>query len=320
MLLAIAAGMVVWRRDRRLWFFGALGLFSLWLSLQDASNPILDPWTALAKVPLIQNIIPYRFMALTFLCVGVALAVIIDRTHSAAQRRVRHSRRYAGRATVFAAVMGMMVAFVAILPIGVAEANALPLAIGRVVVPDWFNVQRGHLSRSAVVLAYPFPGAWAPPVLTWQAVDKITFSVAGGGGPGGIPARAGRERAGSKLLSDANWPESRPADASINNLRAVRAALSGWGVTTIVVPDPTAVPSTDQGWRAADAVGLVTAAVGRLPVTEDSALVWTNIQSSTRPVVLSGPPFQSCARAATNSTSALVTEARCVMAAARPLG
>ena len=64
----------------------------------------------------------------------------------------------------------------------------------------------------------------------------------------------------------------------------------------------------------------MTAAVGRLPVVEDSALVWTDVQSSTRPVVLSGPAFQNCAKPATNSTSSLVTETRCVMSAARPLG
>ena len=128
------------------------------------------------------------------------------------------------------------------------------------------------------------------------------------------------ERPGLALLSGANWPESRAADASLANVRAIRSALAGWGVTTVVVPDPTAVPSTDQGWRAADAVGLITAAVGRLPVSEDSALVWNDVQSSTRPVVLAGGASRRCSRVATNSTSSLIAETRCVMAAARPLG
>jgi len=320
LLLAIVMGTALWRRDRRLWFFGAFGLINIALSIGDTSTSIWVPWRTLAKIPLIQNIIPERFMALTFLCAAAALAIVIDRTHTSARRIFDRSRRYATSATMLAAVGGLIVALVALVPLGAAEANALPLAVRHVVVPQWFNLQHGHLSQSDVVLAYPFPGAWSPPVLTWQAVDKMAFSVAGGGGPGGIPARAGRERAGLALLSGANWPESRPADATAANVRAVRGALAGWGVTTIVVPDPTAVPGTDRGWRAADAVGLVTAAVGRLPVVEDSALVWTDVQSSTRPVVLSGPAFQNCAKPATNSTSSLVTETRCVMSAARPLG
>ncbi len=320
LVVAIAAGIAVWRRDRRLWFFGIFALMNIALSIQDSSNPILDPWKVLIKIPLVQNIIPYRFMALTFLCVGAALAIVIDRSHSAAEHIWRRSQRRASSAVVFGAAIGLIVALVAVVPIGAAEANALPLTVGRVVVPDWFNLQHGHLSRTDVVLAYPFPGIWAPPVLTWQAVDGMAFAVAGGGGPGSIPARAGQERTGLALLSDSNWPESRAADASIANVRAVRAALTGWEVTTIVVPDPTAIPSTDQGWRAADAVGLITAAVGRLPISEDSALVWNDVQSSTRAVVLAGSAFQRCSRVATNSTSSLITETRCVMAAARPLG
>ncbi len=320
LLLVIAAGTAVWRRDRRLWFFGAFGLINIALSIGKTSTSLWVPWKVLAKIPFIQNIIPERFMALTFLCVAAALAIVIDRTHSATEGVFHQSRRYASSANVLAGVGGLIVALVALVPVGAAEANALPLAVRRVVVPQWFDVQRDRISPTDVVLAYPFPGAWSPPVLTWQAIDRMEFAVAGGGGPGSIPARAGRERAGLALLSGANWPESRPADASGANVRAVRAALAGWGVTTIVVPDPTAVPATDRGWRAADAVGLVTAAVGRLPTAEDAALVWTDVQSSTRPVALAGPAFQSCAKAATNSTSSLVGETRCVMAAAKPLG
>ena len=76
-LVVVAAGTALWRHDRRLWFFGVFALMNIALSVGDASTS-LAPWTILAKIPLIQNIIPYRFMTLT---------------HSQCRRWARHRHR-----------------------------------------------------------------------------------------------------------------------------------------------------------------------------------------------------------------------------------
>ena len=65
--------------------------------------------------------------------------------------------------------------------------------------------------------------------------------MVGGGGPDSIAERAGKERAGQTYIGNlsiagATQPITRRRSS------AVRQALDGWGVTTVVVPDPSHLP------------------------------------------------------------------------------
>ena len=51
--------LVVWRRDRRLWLFGGLGVASVLLSL-GVNTGSWVPWQVLARIPVVQNALPAR--------------------------------------------------------------------------------------------------------------------------------------------------------------------------------------------------------------------------------------------------------------------
>jgi hypothetical protein len=78
-LLGVAvAGLVVWHRDRRLWFFAALAVVTGALSLGVRKHHWV-PWQIFGKEPVLVNVIEQRFMAVTTLALAVMLAVVVDR-------------------------------------------------------------------------------------------------------------------------------------------------------------------------------------------------------------------------------------------------
>ena len=62
--------MIIWCRDRRLWLFGALTLITVPLSF----GLTLHGWTLwrlFVRLPLMENVIPSRFLVITYLAVAV---------------------------------------------------------------------------------------------------------------------------------------------------------------------------------------------------------------------------------------------------------
>ena len=82
LVAVVAVGALVWRRDRRIWLFGAVGLLTVPLSLGRTIGAWV-PWRWLIHVPLVQNVIPSRFVAMTYLAAAVLLGVVVDRTRTA---------------------------------------------------------------------------------------------------------------------------------------------------------------------------------------------------------------------------------------------
>jgi len=82
-----------------------------------------------------------------------------------------------------------------------ALVPVLPYTARSVATPAWFATRGRRLPSSAVVLAYPAPFSGIQSAMAWQAVDRLAYSEAGGGGPEGTAARAGKERAGFTVLS-----------------------------------------------------------------------------------------------------------------------
>jgi hypothetical protein len=131
--------------------------------------------------------------------------------------------------------------------------------------------------------------------MTWQAVDSLHFTMATGTGPQSIPERAGPERAGLEVITASALPFSTPAPGTARNIEAVRAALFGWGVTVVVVPDPAVlVPRYDRTRSTAEGLAFFTVALGRPPQFRDDAWVWTAVKSSPRPLAVSAPAFARC--------------------------
>jgi hypothetical protein len=299
LLVVLAAGLVVWWRDRRLWLFGGLGVISVLLSLGVESRYWV-PWRLLAQVPLVQNILPGRFVAVTTLCAAVMLAIIVDRARGSAAELLpriagrRWARRSPALTGVVASLAALGVAAVGTVPIGTAVVGKVPLTVQPIRLPRWFADAAPRLPPGQVVLAYPAPFSGVQAPMAWQAVDSLHFAMVGGGGPAGIPARAGAERPGLEVLSAASLSLSGPPSGTTSNVDAVRRALAGWGVTMVVVPDPSGLPRYDQGTSPETALGLFTAAIGRRPELRDDAWVWAGVQSPAPQLAVTPLAFTRC--------------------------
>jgi hypothetical protein len=298
MLVVLAGGLVAWRRDRRLWLFGGLGVISVLLSLGVGTGSWV-PWQVLARIPLVQNALPARFIAVTTLCVAVMLAIVVDRARGSVAALLRHTAgsRWGSRGPaltgVLASLAALGVAAVGAVPLGTAAVGRVPLTAQAIRLPHWFADVAPHLPPGQVVLAYPPPFAGGVPML-WQAVDSMHFALAGGAGPQALPARAGKERPGVEVLTAASLSLPGPPPGTAATVDAVREVIAGWRVTMVVVPDPLRLPDYEQGRATGWALGMFTAATGRRPEFRDDAWVWSGLQSPGPPLPVSAQSFASC--------------------------
>jgi hypothetical protein len=322
LLVMLAVGLLVWRRDRRLWLFGALGAITIVLSL-GVDRSYWVPWRLLAHVPLIQNILPSRFMLVTTLCVAVMLAIIVDRARYSAADLLRGAAgRWSARlgpapAGALASLVGLGVAAVAVVPLATGLIGKVPLTVQTVRPPRWFAVAAPRLPPGQVVLTYPFIPSGIEAPMAWPAVDSLHFAIVGGGGPGGVPARAGRERPGQEVLSAASFSVSGPPQGTNTNVVAVRQALAGWGVTTAVVPDQSGLPRYERGTSPETALGLLTAAIGRPPEYRDDAWVWAGVHSPGAVLSVSPSSFASCTAGGLVQAGSRLAIPDCIIAASR---
>jgi len=277
MLAVLALGMLAWRRDRRLWFFGALGVVAAALSLGERRGHWV-PWQLFDRVPVLDNVVEQRFTAVAYLAIAVMLAVILDHA-----RRLTLSETRGAPARLAVPAASVVVALVVALgPLVAAFAPLLPYEVRPVSLPAWYAIEGPRIRTSAVLLAYPAPFSGIQSSMTWQAVNRLRYSQAGGGGPQGTPGRAGRERAGFLVLSELGFGFTPPPTGTPAQFAAVRTALRGWRVTTVVVPDRTGVAFV-VGHDPHYAVAFLTAALGITPRFEYGAWVWD-------PVDLRRPP------------------------------
>jgi hypothetical protein len=201
---------------------------------------------------------------------------------------------------------------------GTALATNLPLAAESVAVPPWFAAVAPSLPPGQVVLTYP-PPVTGGEAMTWQAVDSLHFALATGAGPESIPARAGPERAGLDVITKDSEILSSPAPATAANVDAVRRALAGWGVTLVVVPEPSAlVPHYDRTSGTASALGLFTLAIGRPPQFDYDAWVWTSVQVPGPPLAIGAADFARCTSGPLTRSGSHQVVPDCVTDAAHP--
>ena len=314
-LLVTISGLFLWWRDRRLWFFFGLGLATTVLAL-GVSRQYWTPWRIIARLPVIKNVIPGRMMPVVILCLVAMTAIVVDRVHGWARRRWAGwvaGRREIGRSPrhrspadsglgLAAGIAGRMLAgsvalaaaALAFVPMGLAIADNVPLTTREVVVPQWFSSVGLHLPPGEVVLVIP-PRESTESVTLWQATGSLQYAIPTGDGPGSIPQRAGRERAGLEVIDEASAAFAMLQPPTQADVEAVRLALTGWGVTRVVVPDPKGLitpgaTSASTPW----ALGLMTLAVGRTPGWQEGAWVWTDVRQPDAARTISSGDFSSC--------------------------
>lgn len=299
-------GLVVWRHDRRLQLFAAVGLVAGVLSL-GPGHGYWVPWEAVAKVPWIGDVVEIRLTLVLTLCLAVMAAVTVDRLRAWAST-LRPAVTWP-RATVLAGG----VAAVALVPGLLAVWPNVPMTVRPVVLPTWYREVGASLPPGQVLLAYPAPFGGVQSPMAWQAVNRMRYAMAGGGGPEGLPGRAGDARAGFEVLFGATFALGPPPGPTPANLAAVRRALADWQVTLVVVPDQAGLPLYDQGRDPAYAVGLFTAALGTAPTYEHSAWVWSAVPNDGPPAVVPASRFTACTAGPVAAEPSRSAVASCVL-------
>ena len=307
-VVVAAVAAVLWRHDRRLLLFGGLGLVGAVLSL-GPGHGYWVPWQLVEKLPWVGDIVEIRLTIVLTLCAAVMAALAIDHAHGwlAWHGPVAH----AGTA------LAVGLAVVTLVPTAVVLWPNVPLTARAVVLPRWYSEVGATLPAAQVVLSYPTPFSGLQSSQAWQAVTRMRYAQAGGGGPEGQPGRAGSARAGFEVLFGASLALGRPPGPSASNLAAIRQALAAWGVTTIVIPDGADLTVYERGRSNAYAVGLVTAAMGRRPAYDHSAWVWSSVAAAGPAVPMTEAAFAACTTGVEASASSRQAVPACVLGAAR---
>ncbi len=233
----------------------ALAVASLGSSLVVAGHHtgIPLPGALLARIPLLQDVIPGRLPALEWLGLAVIVAVGVRRLGA-----LPAGRRRVGLVLVAAAVATV--------------CPQLPYPSYPVTTPAFFESPAGvgRLPAGTTVYLAPFPRGQAPNVETmvWQAESGFRFAMPGGyvlvPGPGNRTASPFRPVDPlSSLVMAGGTPEPGPADRP-----ALLVDLRRTGATAVVVG-----PMSGQ----AAVIRLFTDLLGRPPRWEGGVALWTGL-------------------------------------------
>ncbi len=184
--LVLVLGLIIWRKDRRLWLFGAVGLCTLVISLGSGSSNTPLPWREFSNAPLLQNIWPTRFLLGTYLAMAIMLGLIVDHVYESVRRRsasAAESRR--DRSQERAGIAALGVAALALLPIAIYSVQGLPITTQAVTLPTFFQHPPSSVERNDVLLVFPPPNWALETAMIWQAIGGMRFSIVGVGGPAG---------------------------------------------------------------------------------------------------------------------------------------
>ncbi len=304
MVVVLAIGLVAFRRDRRLWL--SIGTGTVFAVLALGSSPSgWRPWDLVAHLPVAENVIPVRLLLVTWLCVGIGLALVADHLRSALPGLWGRCRT----AGVLTDAVTLAVVAVAVVPPAAYLARTVPLTTQPVVVPEWFRTVAPRLSAHQVLLVVPAPFSALQSALTWQSQSHLVFAMAGGDGPGSEPAGVGGHPLAQRLLAGVSGTFGAPPVTPAGIL-AVRRAIGAWGVTEVVQPDQPGLPAYDRPFAPRAAVALLTAALGTAPHLESRSWVWRVSARPPPPVLLSTARFTGC----TGGSGPSSAVAACVMA------
>lgn len=304
MLVVLVVGLAAWRHDRRLWLFSSLAVVTVALSLA-VTGPTWVPWRLFDRLPILENVIPSRFDIMTNLSVAILLALVLDHLHRAIGRLATR---------VPALMVALVAATVAVLPIEITVFTLMPLTVVPVMMPPWFTQVAPRLPPRQVALVYPVAFADLQGSMTWQAVSGMRYSMVGGGGPESVPSRAGIERPGYQFIAASSVSYGPPPVVTSAVVGAVRHALTDWGVTIVVIPNPHGLPLYDQPRHVPYAIALITEATGQRPVYQAHAWVWDRVTAAGPPAIITPNAFTRCVAAGSVPDSPTWRTSDCVLA------
>jgi dolichyl-phosphate beta-glucosyltransferase len=306
LLAVVVAGSLIWFRDRRLWFLGFLLGVCVGCSIGERPGQ-WEPSHMFAHLPVLSDVIEQRFMLIGFLAAAAMLAIICD--------HVRDAVPVVGVGDA----LGLAVAAAALVPVAATFAPVLPFTMEAVALPRWYATVAPTLPPGRVLLSYPAPFSGIQVSMAWQAIDAMSYSQAGGGGPEGVPSRAGAAREGFEVLAHLAFSVNTPQPSGTPaQLAAVRQALAVWQVNTVVIAPQPGSSFLLQGRDPTYAAAFMTAVLGRAPHISAGAWVWDGSPDSrlSQAPALTVPPgrIDACVRLAPSHATLRV--ARCMLAGA----
>ena len=328
MVAVLVLGCILWRKDRRLWLFGAAGVIGVLL----AFGLGIHGWSALApvrQVPADGQHHSRPVLLVAYLVVAAMLAIVLDHAYGGVRDWWQATSSAGphdvpgiagGGARRVAAAVEVLLAVIALGPIaayltrGACPSPPLPWSF----LP-WFRTVAPTLTGDPVILAFPAPFRLAETTLTWQAVSGMHYSIVGGAGPSSIPQRAGKEKVAQHLIGDYSISSSR-SSPDLKQVAEVRSALDEWGVTTIVIPDPTHLPLYEQVSHVRSLVVLLTAATGQRPEWQADAWVWHDVAHAGPPVLSSASALKQCTIGPAIGSPADIDQAGACVLATRSAG
>jgi hypothetical protein len=330
LVVVLLGGLVAWRRDLKLWFFAVLGLVFLILSL-GAANPLFG------SLALVENILPNRFDQVVYLCAAIMLGIVVDHTFASVTRRyaVRSAvpeapkaseqvreinpgttdRAHQPRVSWSAALSGLTVAAIALVPIGFYLSQNVPIPVqSSLHVPLWFQTAARHLGPKQVLLVLPDNLSVESPLI-WQVADGMRYVMADEVASLGTA----KEPAGLAVLVNASVPayangSYEDADLTItpSQIAAVRSLFREWGVTTVVLPGGPGLVRLAQLSSVPAAAALITAATGQTPDYEQGAWVWADVKHPAAPLVPTASQFLQCTLTGLRGTAGVNAADACI--------
>jgi hypothetical protein len=277
LVAALVAVLLAWRRPVT-WALASAGAVASVLSWGSAgfrhdalASASWLPWQSLTGLPVLDDVLPGRFVLFTDLAAAVLLAVGLDQV-------VRRMRRAGWADALVSCAVGALV----LVPLW--TLYPLPAPSQLVTVPPWFSTAGRSVPRGSVVLTYPFPASasLASEPLLWQAEDDMGLALAGGyvkvPGTGGHVLQMGAPGSAVDSLITLSLAPQTPDSSwagDPDQLAALHRALSAWHVSYVVV--------TATGTNPRFAAAVMTAVTGRLPQVSHRAWVWRLSGAAARP-------------------------------------
>ncbi len=267
------ASIVVARRRPVAWILLTLALAALWLSLGQvliSAPPLLGhlwlPWRELSTLPVLREILPNQLAPFVTLFVALLLAVGLD---AFADMRRRRGSWFPARGFGITTAVTAVVAVLALVP--VLATFDVPYRVVKVHTPPYLRQVAPTLPVDTVVLTVPFAFSGSTTPMLWQALGAMHFRLAGAGlktpGSRGGPVQRGAPGSARRILSDLTISGSPLPAGTPGQLRRVRGALRQWQVEKVVIAGASRDPVYTSGF--------FTMALGRAPLFEQRAWVWT---------------------------------------------
>jgi hypothetical protein len=270
----IVLSLAVLRRNWMAWFFFFMAAVAAWISLgfflQVGPNihqylHVFMPWHYLAKLPVLEEILPDQFSPFIALFVAFLLALGLDEL----VRRFRDHARLrppSVRALTVTATAGLAV--LALVPVFVTFD--VPLRMESIGVPAWMRLEAPKLASNSVLLTVPFAVSGSTQPMLWQAVDGMHFRLAGGGlktpNAHGGPVDTGTPGSARRILTDLTVLGGQQPLGTPTEVATMRAALRAWHVTDVVIDGQSRDPEYSSGF--------FTEVIGSGPAVAHGAWVW----------------------------------------------